>query len=81
MVNFGYHQSNADHTIFIKHNNGNITVLIIYVDDIVATRNDSGQVIRLKTSLAKEFAIKDLDKLQYVLSIEVVRSDNGIFIS
>lgn len=36
----GYTQGQADHTLFVKHaEEGKITVLIVYVDDIVLTGN------------------------------------------
>lgn len=35
MINFGYKQSNGDHIMFIKHQNRQRTVLIVYVDDII----------------------------------------------
>ena len=37
---FGYHQSNSDHTMFLRKQHGKITTLIIYVDDMVVTKND-----------------------------------------
>ena len=40
MKEFGYKQSNSDHTLFIKHKEGKITALIVYVDDIVLTGDD-----------------------------------------
>lgn len=79
MLAFGYKQSNADHTMFIKRNNEKIT--IFFVDDIVVTGNDPQEVSQLKGYLAKEFQIKDLGKLRYFLGIEVARSNKGIFIS
>ena len=34
----GYYQSQADHTLFVKHaSNGKVTILIVYIDDIVLT--------------------------------------------
>uniref|UniRef100_A0A5B6Z677 Putative polyprotein n=1 Tax=Davidia involucrata TaxID=16924 RepID=A0A5B6Z677_DAVIN len=81
MVKIGYKQSNADHTLFIKRRGDMITVLIVYVDDIVVTGNDSDEVSKLKVHLAREFEIKDLGSLRYFLGIEVARSDKGIFIS
>eukprot|EP00252_Welwitschia_mirabilis_P002409 TRINITY_DN1235_c0_g1_i6.p1 TRINITY_DN1235_c0_g1~~TRINITY_DN1235_c0_g1_i6.p1 ORF type:complete len:1428 (+),score=264.56 TRINITY_DN1235_c0_g1_i6:585-4868(+) len=81
MTSFGYKQSNADHTLFIRHSRGMITLLIVYVDDIVVTGNDLEEIARLKKLLAQEFDIKDLGKLQYFLGIEVARSGKGIFIS
>jgi len=37
---YGYKQSNLDHTLFMKHNKGMITCLIVYIDDMILTRND-----------------------------------------
>ncbi|XP_048235710.1 uncharacterized protein LOC125371219 [Ricinus communis] len=37
IIAFGYKQSHADHTMFIKYLQGRITILIVYVDDIVIT--------------------------------------------
>jgi len=40
MIAFGYHQSNSDHTLFLKKQRGKITALIIFVDDMVVIGND-----------------------------------------
>jgi hypothetical protein len=32
---FGYKQSNSDHTLFIKHQKGKVTILIVYVYDML----------------------------------------------
>ena len=37
---FDYLQSNSAHTLFLKKYQGMITILIIYVDDMVVTGND-----------------------------------------
>ncbi|KAK2984412.1 hypothetical protein RJ640_009912 [Escallonia rubra] len=60
---------------------GGVTVLIVYVDDIIVTGNDSDEKEALRKYLAKEFEIKDLGKLKYFLGIEVARSKEGIFVS
>ncbi|XP_058211908.1 uncharacterized mitochondrial protein AtMg00810-like [Rhododendron vialii] len=81
MLKFGYKQSHADHTMFIKGGAGKIVVLIVYVDDMIMTGNDVDEFVNLKSSLAQEFEIKDLGPLRYFLGMEVARSDKGIFIS
>jgi hypothetical protein len=82
MQRFGYKQSQADHTLFIKHSTqGNVTALIVFVDNIVLTGSDDGQIQNLKHRLANEFEIKDSGSLKYFLGIEVARSKHGIFIS
>ncbi|XP_042491853.1 uncharacterized protein LOC122071517 [Macadamia integrifolia] len=41
-----------------------VTILIVYVDDIVVTRNDSVEIGGLKSFLGRDFEIKDLGKLR-----------------
>ncbi|KAH9696165.1 retrovirus-related pol polyprotein from transposon RE1 [Citrus sinensis] len=77
----GYKQSNSDHTLFIKHKGGKVTVLIVYVDDMVLTGDDLSEMKALQEHLAAEFEMKDLGQLKYFLGIEVARSKSGIFLS
>ncbi|RVW94789.1 Retrovirus-related Pol polyprotein from transposon TNT 1-94 [Vitis vinifera] len=77
-----FSQGQSDHTLFIKRSHGGkITVLIVYVDDIIVTGNDKEEISRFKTVLSKEFEIKDLGTLRYFLGMEVARSSKGIFVS
>ncbi|KAI3739249.1 hypothetical protein L2E82_29648 [Cichorium intybus] len=80
MRKYGYKQSNSDHTLFLKRRNGLITCLIIYVDDMIITGNDKGEMEQLRQNLFAEFEMKDLGRLKYFLGIEVLRSKQGIFI-
>ncbi|KAK1565777.1 hypothetical protein Q3G72_034774 [Acer saccharum] len=68
----GYSQCQTDHTLFVKHSSSKITVLIVYVDDIILTGNDDDEVQKLKGFLAREFEIKDLGGLKYFLGMEIV---------
>ncbi|XP_073102506.1 uncharacterized protein [Elaeis guineensis] len=52
IIQMGYKQSNTDHTLFFWHNKGKITVLIVYVDDIVVIGDDSEKIAHLKVQLA-----------------------------
>jgi hypothetical protein len=81
MIDFGYHQSNSDHTLFLKRKQDKITTLIVYVDDMVVTGNDPEERKNLQNYLSKEFEMKDLGPLKYFLGIEVSRSKKGIFLS
>ncbi|KAL5706521.1 Beta-galactosidase 8 [Ranunculus cassubicifolius] len=77
----GYLQSQADHTLFVKCVDGATTILIVYVDDIIVTGDNTAEILKMKELLAKEFEIKDLGRLRYFLGIEVARSGDYIFIS
>ena len=81
MRSFGYHQSNSDHTLFLKKQHGKIIALIMYVDDMVVIGNDSDERKALQSYLSSKFEMKDLDHLKYFLRIEVSRSDKGNFLS
>ena len=57
----GYTQSQVDHTMLYMHSKeGNIAILIIYVDDIILIGDDHDELKRLKRVLADDFEIKDL---------------------
>jgi hypothetical protein len=56
-----------DHTLFIKHSfQWQVTVLIVYVDDIIVIGNEDEEIPKLKKSLAHKFGIKDLGYLKYL---------------
>ncbi|RVW45622.1 Retrovirus-related Pol polyprotein from transposon RE1 [Vitis vinifera] len=79
---YGYTQSQANHTMFYKHaNEGKVVILIVYVDDIVLTRDDCNELEKLKEKLAEEFEIKDLKALKYFLGMEFARSKEGVFVN
>ena len=57
----GYTQGQSNHTLFYKYVVAyKIVILIVYVDDIIITSNDEGELACLKRKLATEFEIKDL---------------------
>jgi len=78
----GYNQGQSNHTLFFKRFPGNkITILIVYVDDIIVTGNHEDEIARLKEVLNHEFEVKDLGSLRYFLGMEAARSRQVISIS
>ncbi|RVW88062.1 Retrovirus-related Pol polyprotein from transposon RE1 [Vitis vinifera] len=73
MKKYGFKQSNSDHTLFIKHKVGKVTMLLVYVDDMIITGNDDEEITKLQKELATEFEMKNLGGLKYFLGIEVSR--------
>jgi hypothetical protein len=49
----GYGQCNGDHTVFYRHAERRITILAVYVDDIIITGDDQEEIKRLKDCLAR----------------------------
>jgi Reverse transcriptase (RNA-dependent DNA polymerase) len=56
-------------------------MLAVYVDDMIITGNDEGEIAQLKARLGKEFEVKDLGQLRYFLGSEVARGAEGIILS
>ena len=78
----GYSQGQSDHTMFIKQSEEGLKiVLIVYVDDIILTGDDTYEMERLKRILATEFEVKNLGQMRYFLGMEVARSKKGICVS
>ena len=78
MKEIGYKQSDADHTLFVKRRSKKVTILIVYVDDMVVTGSDDEEINKFQQILAAEFELKDLGNLKYFLGIKVARSKKGI---
>lgn len=78
MLQHGFLQSVHDHSLFIKRRDALITILLVYVDDIVISGDDCESIAALKIYLHSQFAIKDLGPLKYFLGLEVARSKHGI---
>lgn len=57
-----------------------VTVLLVYTDNVIVVGDNETGIMRLKEDLATEFEIKGLGELRYFLGIEVVSSSNGVFI-
>lgn len=52
---------------------GDIKVyILVYVDDIIVTGNDSPSITALLHSLGSKFSVRDLSTLHYFLGIEAV---------
>lgn len=75
MRTFGHKHSNFDHNLFIKCNASKIITLIVYIDDIIITRDDPSEMEDLQRLISKWFEMKELGKLKYFLTIEVARSN------
>ncbi|RVW26940.1 Retrovirus-related Pol polyprotein from transposon RE1 [Vitis vinifera] len=64
---FGMNKSEKDHSVFYKKSAAGIILLVVYVDDIVITRNDHAGISDLKTFMHSKFHTKDLGELKYFL--------------
>ncbi len=78
LVTSGFQTSNANFSLNVKKTNHGIVVIVIYVDDLIITRDSNEDISNLKKLLKQKFEMKDLGKLCYFLGIEVIQSPKGI---
>lgn len=64
-------------TVYQKTPEG-ITIILIYVDDMLITGDSLKIVEETKGKLKQAFKMKDLGELRYFLGIEFARSEHGI---
>ena len=64
ILQLGFKQSQADHSLFVHTDGSSFTALLVYVDDMIITRNDPACVAKLKSLLDQKFGIKDLGSLK-----------------
>ena len=67
--------------MFVYRTNEITTNLLIYVDNVLLTRNNVALLQRLIQQLGQEFAIKDLGSLHYFLAVEIKYFLSGAFLS
>lgn len=77
----GYTQSQYDHSLFVRHDSSHITILIVYVVDILITGSSDQMLHALKCFLHSKLDIRDLGRLKYFLGIEFARSTKGIYLN
>jgi hypothetical protein len=80
LVTSGFQTSNAKFSLYVKKTDHGIVVIIIYVDDLIITRDSDEDISDLKKLSKQNFEMKDLGELHYFLSIEVIQSPKGIWL-
>lgn len=60
-----YKQAHTDHTMFILHAHGKISIIIKYVDDIILTGDYYLEIDRIQKCLANAFETNDVGHLRY----------------
>ncbi|KAD3338470.1 hypothetical protein E3N88_06134 [Mikania micrantha] len=81
LVTYGFTCSRADTSLFVFNQGDCLMYLLVYVDDLILTGNKPVMLSNFISRLHQEFAIKDLGSLNYFLGLEVMHTENGLFLS
>jgi len=77
----GLTQSKSDCNLYFCRRNGKLTILLLYVDDLIITGDDQETISKLKTTLQQEFEMTDLGDANSYLGVDIHRQPTGIFIN
>ncbi|PHT38386.1 hypothetical protein CQW23_21959 [Capsicum baccatum] len=77
----GYSSSKNDYSLLTKRVGHSLTVLTVYVDDILLARDDVFELDSLKLFLDTQFKIKDLGLVHYFLGLEISSTPQGYLMS
>eukprot|EP01018_Ginkgo_biloba_P009512 Gb_17559 [translate_table: standard] len=79
-ISSGFTRCESDHSLYLKHEGGEILVVILYVDDLIITGSNTSQINYLKKQLSEAFEMSDLDLLHYYLGMEFWQKGDIIFV-
>jgi hypothetical protein len=80
LLSIGFLASKVDTSLFILSDGTNIFYLLVYVDDILLTGNNSAMLHRLVQLLSSKFKLRDLGDIHYFLGIEVQSIGMGLML-
>jgi hypothetical protein len=72
---YGFHSSSADPCLYVKFgSSGEIEVIVLYVDDLIIASNSRTMADKFKQAISKEFSMKDLKELDWILGMAIKRN-------
>lgn len=71
LVKAGYLRCKSDACIYVRRFNNSMVIVAVYVDDLLIFSNDNAWKDQLKSTLSKNFKMKDLGNASNVLGIRI----------
>ena len=80
LIHSGYGVAPANSSLFVKAREGKLAIILIYVDDLIITRDDVNEIRQTKKNLSVRFQMKELGDLNYFLGLEMECTKAKIFL-
>ena len=77
----GFRRSLADPNLYIYRKDGMVTLVILYVDNLVLIGGRADHIAATKAALTSPFEMTDLGLLRFFPGLEVLKTQRGMFIS
>ena len=73
-------RSNEDHNLYHCKRNDKITIVSLYVDDILITGNDTEFIDRLKSLMMQTFKVTNPGDAKFYFGVEILQEENGTYL-
>jgi hypothetical protein len=80
LIQNGFKVAPSDSSLFVKSKEGRLAIVLVYVDDLIITGNNTEEIQRIRENLSIRFQMKELGELKHFLGLEVERTKDGIFL-
>ncbi|KAG9446373.1 hypothetical protein H6P81_012501 [Aristolochia fimbriata] len=78
----GFARCPHEHTLYVRSdNNGHLLLICLYVDDLIFTGDSVSMIQEFREAMVCDFAMTDMGLMSYFLGLEVVQTQEGIFVS
>ena len=74
LCKIGFTQSTSDPCIYTS--DGELTILAVFVDDILLATSSTSRLDEVKQAIARKFTVKDMGELKYFLGVTVDQKTN-----
>jgi hypothetical protein len=81
LTQLGFVSSAYDSALFRRETHSGLILVLLYVDDMIITGDDTKGIADLKLSLSQKFEMKDLGQLNYFFGLEVNYDPDGYYLS
>jgi hypothetical protein len=81
LLEFGFVNTKSDSSLFVYAVASTTASFLVYVDDLIITSNNSHFAASIIQQLGRKFSLKDLGPLHFFLGIEVIPTQNGLFLT
>lgn len=71
----------TDTSLFVQHASNSITILLVYVDDILLTGNDSEFINQIMSAFHRNFDMQSLGSLKQFIGIDFTFSRSTMILS
>lgn len=81
LLSQGLKKSKADYNLYFQDDHGKITLLILYIDDVHLTGNNTDHIALIRYEIKRAFKMSDLGLLSYSLGLEFRFQPEGILVT